>query len=246
VSTRDIRTSDAHSSCDVCGRTLLRGERAEVFLAGGSRRTVCELCTDRAVHEGWLREGSAPIYDGTGSSRDRRRSLLGRLRSRREPAVNLIPPARGIELDGAEPLAPIEPAEWPEPVPAPVPAPAPARRRERIREPRHVRAVPSGVEQKVAAAIDVFNTSEHRRTVAGVARSLGAPAVAVLASDVQPSVVTVVVSWELCWYRYELDLSEETPTVRIAGQGYELDELPPEEKQPNAAADEHGGLVLGG
>jgi hypothetical protein len=160
--------------------------------------------------------------------------------------VNLIPPARGIELDGAEPLAPIEPAEWPEPVPAPVPAPAPARRRERIREPRHVRAVPSGVEQKVAAAIDVFNTSEHRRTVAGVARSLGAPAVAVLASDVQPSVVTVVVSWELCWYRYELDLSEETPTVRIAGQGYELDELPPEEKQPNAAADEHGGLVLGG
>jgi hypothetical protein len=109
-----------------------------------------------------------------------------------------------------------------------------------------VRAVPSGVEQKLAAAVDVFNTSEHRRTVAGVARSLGMPAVAILASDVHPSVVTLVVSWELCWYRYEVDLSDDMPSVRVAGQGYELDELPPEEKRPNAAADEHGGLVLAG
>jgi hypothetical protein len=224
----------------VCGRTLLRGERAETFLSGGTRRTVCELCTDRAVHEGWVREGSAPNYGGAGTSRDRRRSLLNRLRSRREPDVGSGP---GIELDldGPGPLPPLaEPAAWPEPVPA-----APARRpRERIREPRHVRAVPSSVEQKIASAVDVFNASEHRRTVAGVARSLGMPAVSVLASDAQSSVVTVVVSWELCWYRYEVDLSDELPSVRVVGQGYELDELPPEERRPNAAADEHGGLLL--
>jgi hypothetical protein len=230
----------------VCGRTLLRGERAEVFLQGGHRRSVCELCTDRALHEGWVREGSAPTYDGTGGSRDRRRSLFGRRRARRETGVNLTP-TPGIELDngGEEPYAPappLEPAGWPEPVPAP--APGAVRSRDRIREPRHVRAVPSGVEQKLAAAVDVFNTSEHRRTVAGVARSLGMPAVAVLASDVHPSVVTIVVSWELCWYRYETDLSDDAPSVRVAGQGYELDELPPDEKRPNAAADEHGGLVL--
>jgi hypothetical protein len=237
VTTKDIRTSDAASSCDVCGRTLLRGERAVVFLSGGHRRSVCELCTDRALHEGWVREGSTPIYEGSGTSRDRRRSLLGRLRSRREPAVHT---PQGIEFDGPEPLAPPEPVAWPEP------APASARSRERTREPRHVRAVPSGVEQKIAAAVDVFNTSEHRRTVVGVARSLGMPAVSVLASDAQPSLVTVVVSWELCWYRYEIDLSEQDPAVRIAGQGYELSELPPEQRRPNAAADEHGGLVLSG
>lgn len=225
----------------MCGRTLLRGERAEVFLSGGKGQTVCELCTDRALHEGWVREGAAPTYDGAGASRDRRRSLFGRLRSRREPA-GYDPAHPGIELglDGAEPLAPLEPAAWPDPAPAP----GAGRPRERIREPRHVRAVPSGVEQKVAAAVDVFNTSEHRRTVSGVARSLGVPAVSVLASEEQSSVVTVVVSWELCWYRYEVDLSEEMPAVRVAGQGYELDELPPEERRPNAAADEHGGLVL--
>jgi hypothetical protein len=226
----------------VCGRTLLRGERAETFLSGGDRRSVCELCTDRALREGWVREGSAPSYGAAGTSRDRRRSLLNRLRPRREQDLGS---GSGIELelDGATaPLAPPEPADWPERVPA---ARA-GRPRERIREPRHVRAVPSSAEQKVVSAIDVFNSSEHRRTIAGVARSLGMPAVAVLASDAQPSVVTVVVSWELCWYRYEVDLSEELSSVRVAGQGYELDELPPEERRANAAADEHGGLLLAG
>jgi hypothetical protein len=31
-------------------RTLLRGEVAVPFLAGGRRRQVCELCTARATH----------------------------------------------------------------------------------------------------------------------------------------------------------------------------------------------------
>ncbi len=51
-------------------------------------------------------------------------------------------------------------------------------------------------------------------------------------------------SWELCWYRYEVDLSDEIPTVRVAGQGYELDELAPEERKPNASADDNGSLTL--
>jgi hypothetical protein len=54
----------------------------------------------------------------------------------------------------------------------------------------------------------------------------------------------VVASWELCWYRYEVDLSEEVPTVRLSAQGYELDELPAEELSPNAVSDERGSLSL--
>jgi hypothetical protein len=80
--------------------------------------------------------------------------------------------------------------------------------------------------------------------VAGVARSLGLPWVSVLPSDQAPSLVNLVVSWELCWYRYEVDLSEEDPAVRLAAQGYELDELEPTERTANAAADEYGRLVL--
>jgi len=213
VATRDIRTTNSHTSCDVCGRTLLRGERAEVYLNGGMRREVCELCTSRALHEGWIREGTVPPGDGREGRPDRRRSFLSRLLAKREA------PARREEPAAA---APVEPEER-----APEPAPAPPPRRERVRE-----------------AIELFNGSEHRRTIAGVARSLGEPTVSVLPAEDGLSLVNVVASWELCWYRYEVDLSEEVPTVRLTAQGYELDELPAEERSPNAVSDERGSLSL--
>ncbi|MBV9005918.1 MAG: hypothetical protein JO181_14755 [Solirubrobacterales bacterium] len=72
------------------------------------------------------------------------------------------------------------------------------------------------------------------------------PTVAVLPVDARPSLVNVTVSWELCWYRYEVDLSEEMPDVRVVGQGYELDELPGHERRPNAVCDEHGALLFDG
>ncbi|MGO9497782.1 MAG: hypothetical protein ACLQA5_13910 [Solirubrobacteraceae bacterium] len=232
ATTKDIRPSTAITVCDVCGRTLLRGEHAEVYIDGGVRRSVCELCKPRALNEGWLREGTVPTYDENESSSARRGSLLSRLRRRRERAP--------------EPLAPpdAEPEPAPEPrAPAPEPPPAPRRRvRETAREPRHVRAVPMGAEQKIASAIQVFNNSEHRRTVAGVARSLGAPDVSIHPNLQHPSLVHIVASWELCWYRYEIDLSDEVPVVRVAAQGYELDELTPQERQSNASYDEHGAL----
>ena len=51
-------------------------------------------------------------------------------------------------------------------------------------------------------------------------------------------------SWELCWYRYEIDLSDDVPGVRVDAQGYELSELEPAEQQPNAVCDDRGALSL--
>jgi hypothetical protein len=107
-----------------------------------------------------------------------------------------------------------------------------------------VRAVPSSDEQKVLAAVELFNRSEHCRTIAGVARSLGEPSVAVAPVPERPSLVNLTVAWELCWYRYDVDLSEGEPTVRLAGQGYELDELDSAERVANVLADERGQLSL--
>src|SRR6478609_2948610 len=85
--TRDIRTNQVDIACDICGRTLLRGEHAESFLAGGARKQVCELCTARAVHEGWIRESGADDLATLGSRHgDRRGSWRERLRTRRERA----------------------------------------------------------------------------------------------------------------------------------------------------------------
>ena len=264
----------------MCGRTLLRGEHAEVYVSGGSRRSVCELCTSRALHGGWVREGTVPEYDGSNDRPDRRRSLLSRLRSRRD-APPAIDPEVGEEPVFAEPLVQPPASEGgagsPDP-PARTERRAPgsrrrdrsaARERERgtgaagaagatgsgsardrerernaAREPRHVRAVPTSVENRISSAVSLFNNSEHPRTVSGIARSLGLPDVAVHPSDPVASVVNVVVSWELCWYRYEVDLSDEVPSVRSAGQGYELDELSVLERQNNATADDRGRLHL--
>lgn len=96
----------------------------------------------------------------------------------------------------------------------------------------------------MAAAVQAFNGSPHPRTVAGVARSLGLPTVAVLPDPERPSIVNLTVSWELSWYRYEVDLAEEDGSVRVRDQGSELDELAEAERQPNAGCDEQGLLRI--
>ena len=277
MATRDIRTSTQDTICDVCGRTLLRGEQAESYLDGAVQRDVCELCKDRALHEGWIRAGTLTGYGDGGTQVERRRSLLSRLRGggtgarREQSGVGPEAPTLRDELDGhAWSSEPVElPEEEEEPAPLP-PAPPSRRRREgartarqsrqsgsrratettapqpspELREPRHVRAVPTSDEQKIIAAAALFNDSEHPRTVSGVARSLGAPGVWIGPQPESSSGMLITVCWELCWYRYEVDLSDEVPSVRSAGQGYELSELPPEELQVNAAADELGRLLL--
>jgi hypothetical protein len=221
---RTIQPQDAVINCAVCGRTLLQGEEPEVYLVNGSRRPVCDLCTVRANHQGWIRESEGLQIGHRGARGDERRPLLERLRARRERR------AAAARADAAEEVEQEDPA--PE-----APAAGP-------REPRHVHAVPTSDELKTARATELFNASEHPRTVAGVARSLGAPSVAVMPGDGPGSLVRIVVAWELCWYRYEVDLADEgSHVVRGAGQGYELSELTPQEQAANAAADEHGMLV---
>jgi hypothetical protein len=228
---KSITTNPAVVSCDVCGRTLLRGEQADVFLHGGARRNVCDLCTGRAVHEGWIREGLDDVVVRGRDGRNRKRgSLLSRLRARRPESE--LPPLDPDPRPAHAP-APVEPVY--EPAPAPVPD-------HDLYETRSVRGVPTNAELKVARALEVFNASPHTRTVAGVARSLGAPIVSARPSATEGSVVTIVVAWELSWYRFEIDLADEAAGPRTVAQGAELTELDDVDQAANAAADEHGRL----
>ena len=221
---KSITTSHAAVDCDVCGRTLLRGEEADVFLGGGSRGNVCELCTSRATHEGWIREG-LDVTAGARRSGDGRRSLLSRLRPRRETNGHEALSPRGGErlVEAALEDAALVPAYEP---------------------PRNVHAVPTNAELKMSRALELFNASEHPRTVAGVARSLGVPLVAVRPSPTEGSVVGITVAWELSWYRYEVDLADEAAGVRVIAQGAELSELDDHDRVPNGAADARGELAL--
>jgi hypothetical protein len=256
---KSITTSRAVVACDVCGRTLLRGEHADAFIANGSRRMVCELCTARAANEGWIREGA----DNTlgvrrNGPRGGPRSLLERFKPHRREApppvelpyrrissnVDLIRSNSHSDAEGAEEIDEVVEANGAPSAIVADPAPAALDGQKASREPRHVRAVPTNADLKMARALDVFNKSAHPRRIAGVARSLGTPIVAVVPSEIEGAIVTIVVGWELCWYRYEVDLADEAAGVRVTGQGAELSELSEAEQTANGVADERGRLVL--
>lgn len=243
VAPRQISTMHEPVQCAICQRTILRGETPDVFLHGGRRALVCELCVPRAVHEGWIREGAdeAPATVTRGwPRRGSGRSLLDRLRARRPGEAELLVPqeAEGLleamEEPGAEAEEPLYPAP---PAIEGMPEEPPM-----YREDRFVHAIPTNADMKVVRAIELFNLSSHCRTLAGVARTLGAPLVSVRPSATEGSIVTIVIAWELSWYRYEVDLADEAAGVRLTGQGAELGELEEGDRAPNAIADGQGAL----
>ena len=233
MATRVIVTSQPDVACDVCARRLLRGEQSDIFLAAGRRRTVCELCAPRAAHEGWMRETDTSSMTLPPMRPRRGRSLIERFRQgSRAPGETSAP--RASEAGAATPYDLFGTGSA-----AAVPAPAPADEQDdldRYEEP----PAPSHLEQ----ALEVFNGSEFPRRVAGVARSLGAPLVTVRSAEHHDSVVNVVVAWELSWYCYEVDLSEQPTLAKAKAQGTELDELGAEDRQGNGVALDSGLIAL--
>jgi hypothetical protein len=242
---KELRPFHDALSCDVCGRTILKGERTEAYLApGGHRNLVCELCFVRAEHAGWIRESAADQLPTRAQRPQERRALLGRLRRLRDdlpgtgraldesPAFDLDSgsPAAGLSVDGEAP-----PQEQ-----------APARRRAPLQDPRHVRAVPTTAEVKVERALELFNGSEHQRTVAGLTRTLGFPWATAVPDAAAPSAVTVIVAWELSWYRYRVDLGDAAEPVALQEKGDELNDIDEALRRWNAALDTEGRLVVEG
>ena len=240
---KELRPVHDPVSCDVCGRTILKGERAEWYLApGGHRHQVCDLCSARALHHGWIRESAAGDMPARVPRNEPRRGVLGRLRKRRpgagEDESRLA--EREAMYDGANGTEPDDHPVEEQPAPAP-----PPRARSRPQAPRHVRAVPTTAEVKVERALELFNGSGHQRTVAGLARTLGSPWVSALPDPNQSSAVTVLVAWELSWYRYRVDLGDEDDPVMMLDKGEEIDQIDESLRAWNAGLDPDGRVVAG-
>ena len=239
---KELRPVHDAVSCEVCGRTILKGERAEWYLApGGHRHQVCDLCATRAQHHGWIRESGAGDLPARVPRNEPRRGVLGRLRRRRPVGRQAEDEARLAEQEamfGAGNGA--EPDEYPAEEAVPPPRP-----RSRPQSPRHVRAVPTTAEVKVERALELFNDSDHQRTIAGLRRTLGDPWVSALPDEDQASAVSLVVAWELSWYRYRVDLGDESQPVVMLDKGEEIEQIDEYLREWNAALDQSGRVLAG-
>ena len=91
-------------------------------------------------------------------------------------------------------------------------------------------------------AADLFNVSTYRRTVGGIAKSLGEPQASIVQLSGAAGELVVTVAWDLSWYQYRVSPESAQP-VRLERRGHELDELEDGFKLWNAHLEDDGRLV---
>jgi hypothetical protein len=100
----------------------------------------------------------------------------------------------------------------------------------------------SGTEVALLEAADLFNASTYRRTVGGIAKSLGEPSASIVPLSGDAGELAVTVAWDLSWYQYRVSPDSAQP-VRLEHRGHELDELDESFKDWNAHVEDEGRLV---
>jgi hypothetical protein len=97
-------------------------------------------------------------------------------------------------------------------------------------------------ELAMVEAADLFNASAFRRTVSGIAKSLGDPKASVIPLSGVNAEVVVTIAWDLSWYQYRITLDSAQP-VRLEGRGHELSELEAAFVEWNAHLEQDGRIV---
>ena len=100
----------------------------------------------------------------------------------------------------------------------------------------------SAGEQQMVEAADIFNASDYRRTVGGIAKSLGQPRASIIPLSGVSGELIVTVAWDISWYQYRLTPDSAQP-VRLAERGHELADLDAGYQRWNAKIEADGRLV---
>lgn len=100
----------------------------------------------------------------------------------------------------------------------------------------------SSEEVALLEAADLFNGSSYRRTVGGIAKSLGDAKASIVPLSGDAGELAVTVAWDLSWYQYRISPDSAQP-VRLERRGHELDELEETFKAWNAHVEDEGRLV---
>jgi hypothetical protein len=79
-------------------------------------------------------------------------------------------------------------------------------------------------ERAMVEAADLFNESAFRRTIAGIAKSLGQPQASIVPLSGVNAEVVLTVAWDISWYQYRITPESGQP-VRLAERGHDPHEL---------------------
>ena len=99
----------------------------------------------------------------------------------------------------------------------------------------------SEAELAIVEAADRFNSSQYRRTVGGIAKSLGLPSVSIVPLSGVTADVVVTIAWEISWYQYRI--TADSSPVRLAERGHDPAELEGSFTEWNAHMEEDGRVV---
>jgi hypothetical protein len=99
-------------------------------------------------------------------------------------------------------------------------------------------------EQELAMveAADLFNASAYRRTVGGIAKSLGDPKASIVALSGVSGEMAITVAWDISWYQYRVSPDSAQP-VRLERRGHDVSELDDSSMLWNANVEPDGKLV---
>ena len=97
-------------------------------------------------------------------------------------------------------------------------------------------------ELALVEAADLFNQSTFRRTVAGVAKSLGQPRVSIVPLPGVNAETVLTFAWDITWYQYRVTPEAAQP-VRIADRGHDTAEVEETFAHWNASFDDSDRLV---
>ncbi len=97
-------------------------------------------------------------------------------------------------------------------------------------------------ELAMVEAAELFNASAFRRTVGGIAKSLGEPKVSIVPLSGVSGELVVTIAWDISWYQYRV-LPESAQPVRLAERGHELSELEESFRHWNARIETDGRLL---
>ena len=100
----------------------------------------------------------------------------------------------------------------------------------------------SNDEVALLEAADLFNASTYRRTVGGIAKSLGQAKASIVPLSGVTGEMALTVAWDLSWYQYRI-APESAQPVRLERRGHELEELEGSFKEWNAHVEDEGRLV---